>query len=128
VRNLKEKRPLLRLRRTWEDNIRIDLKEIGRMLIGLMWLRIREMGGSYEHGNESSGSRKEGNLLTTLGNVTFSRRSVVRGVTCLMEELKEARRNFCQNRCCFSGDSNPAFTEHKSEALVFEPICLVLSL
>ena len=35
------KRPLVRLRRKWEDNIRMDLKEIG---IGLIRLRIGNIG------------------------------------------------------------------------------------
>ena len=35
---LTEKRPLGRTRRTWEDNIRIDLKEIGNNTRS--WLRI----------------------------------------------------------------------------------------
>jgi hypothetical protein len=44
------KRPLGRLMRRWEDNIR-NLREIGWMeWIGLIWLRI----GSCEHGNEPS--------------------------------------------------------------------------
>ena len=41
------KRPLGRLRRRWEDNIRMDLKEIGIMPgIGLIRLRIRIIGKS----------------------------------------------------------------------------------
>ena len=41
------KRPLGRPRRRWEDNIRMDLKEIGRLSmrgIGLIRLRIRIIG------------------------------------------------------------------------------------
>jgi hypothetical protein len=36
------KRPLGRHRRRWEDNIRIDLQEVG---YGLGWLRIETGGG-----------------------------------------------------------------------------------
>jgi hypothetical protein len=36
------KRPLGRPRRRWEDNIKMDLREIGWVLwTGLIWLRIR---------------------------------------------------------------------------------------
>jgi hypothetical protein len=39
-------RPLERPRRRWEDNIKMDLKEIVlRVCIGLMLLRIRTGGG-----------------------------------------------------------------------------------
>jgi hypothetical protein len=35
------KRPLERIRRSWEDNIRMDLKEIGgRLSSGFIWYRI----------------------------------------------------------------------------------------
>jgi hypothetical protein len=39
-------RPLGRLRRRWEDNIKMDLQEVGWDLwTGLIWLRIRRGGG-----------------------------------------------------------------------------------
>jgi hypothetical protein len=48
-REPKGKRPLGRSRCRWEDNIRIDLREIGReLLTGCIWLRT----GTYERGNE----------------------------------------------------------------------------
>jgi hypothetical protein len=44
--NLREKRPLGRPRRRWEDNIRIDLQEVGcGVWTGLGWLRIETGGG-----------------------------------------------------------------------------------
>ena len=45
--NLTGKRPLRRPRLRWEDNIRMDLKEIGRerMWTGLIWLRMGTSGG-----------------------------------------------------------------------------------
>jgi hypothetical protein len=53
------KRPAGRPKRRWEDGIKMDLREIGRMvLIGFTWLRIGSVEGSYEHGNEPSGSIK----------------------------------------------------------------------
>jgi hypothetical protein len=40
------KRPLGRPRRVWEDNIKMDLQEVGRgTWTGLMWLRIGTCGG-----------------------------------------------------------------------------------
>jgi hypothetical protein len=41
------KRPLRRPRHRWEDNMKMDLKEIGReiMWIRLIWLRIGISGG-----------------------------------------------------------------------------------
>jgi hypothetical protein len=40
------KRPLGKPRRTWEDNIKMDLREIGSVLwTGLIWLRIGTSGG-----------------------------------------------------------------------------------
>jgi hypothetical protein len=39
--NLREKRPLRRPRRRWEDNIKMDLQEVGcGVWTGLSWLRI----------------------------------------------------------------------------------------
>ena len=56
------KRPLGRPRRRWEDNIRMDLKEIGRLLIrgnGLIQLRIGII-GERECGIETPGSITHG--------------------------------------------------------------------
>ena len=40
------KRPLGRLRRRWEDNIKMDLQDVGcGVWTGLSWLRIRTVGG-----------------------------------------------------------------------------------
>ena len=41
------KRPLLRPRRRWEDNIKMDLQEVGRGVLetGWSWLRIGTGGG-----------------------------------------------------------------------------------
>jgi hypothetical protein len=42
----KGKRPLGKLRRRWEDGIRIDLREIGwGVWSGFTWLRIGTVGG-----------------------------------------------------------------------------------
>jgi hypothetical protein len=51
-------------RRTWGDNIKKDLKEVGwRVWIGFIWLRIRTGGGSCKYGNEPLGSIKGGEFL-----------------------------------------------------------------
>jgi len=45
-----------RPRRTWEDNIRIDLRGIcGKLWTGFIWLRMGPMEWSCEHWNEPSG-------------------------------------------------------------------------
>jgi hypothetical protein len=41
----KGRRPLGRPRHRWEDNIKMDLREIGFGDIGCIWLRIRIRGG-----------------------------------------------------------------------------------
>jgi hypothetical protein len=56
--------PLGILRRRCEDNIKMDIRKIGlKVLCGFIWLRIGPCGGFCEHGNESPGSIKEGELL-----------------------------------------------------------------
>jgi hypothetical protein len=46
VRKPEGKRPLGRPRRKWEDNIKMDLQELGlRMWTGLSWLSIDTGGG-----------------------------------------------------------------------------------
>jgi hypothetical protein len=55
------KKPLRRPRHRWEDNIRMDLREIG--LEGVNWMHLAQdrdqwQEGSCEHGNEPSGSIK----------------------------------------------------------------------
>jgi hypothetical protein len=53
------KRPLGRPRHRSMDNIKMDLTEIGGVVLtGLIWLRIGTVEGSCEHGNEPSGSIK----------------------------------------------------------------------
>jgi hypothetical protein len=47
------KRPLARPRRRWEDNMKMDLREIE--IDGTKWIRLAQ-GGFCEHGNEPSGS------------------------------------------------------------------------
>jgi len=39
------KRPLARPRRRWEDNIKIDLREVGGVKTGWSWFRIGTDGG-----------------------------------------------------------------------------------
>jgi len=46
VRRPEGKRPLGRPRRSWKDNIKIDLQEVGfGVWTGSIWLRIRTVGG-----------------------------------------------------------------------------------
>jgi hypothetical protein len=54
------RRPLGRPRRRWDDNIKMDLREIGMMGgTGFGWLRVGSSGGFCEHCNESLCSIKE---------------------------------------------------------------------
>jgi hypothetical protein len=53
------RRPLGRPRCGWEDNIKMDLRDVGWG--GMDWIDLaqdRTSGESYEHGNELSGSIK----------------------------------------------------------------------
>jgi len=46
MENPEGKRPLGRLRRRWEDNIKMALQEVGwKAWTGLIWLRIGTVGG-----------------------------------------------------------------------------------
>jgi hypothetical protein len=52
-------RPLGRPRRRWEDNIKIDLQEVGGGCgTRWGWLRIGQVAGTCEYGKELSGSLK----------------------------------------------------------------------
>ena len=47
------KRPLGRPGRRWEDNIKLNLQEVGwEAWTGLIWLRIGTGGGHFKRGNE----------------------------------------------------------------------------
>ena len=57
------KRPLRRPRSRWENNIEIDLREVGG---GGDWMELaqdRDMAGTCEYGDELSGSIKCGEFL-----------------------------------------------------------------
>jgi hypothetical protein len=58
-------RPLGRPRRRWEENIRMDLREIGwkALWAEIIWLTIGTGGGSCEHDNEPSACIKLGGTL-----------------------------------------------------------------
>ena len=59
VEKPEEQRPLRRPRRRWDDNIKMDLQEVGWRLAWtrLIWLKIRS-GSRHKRGNEPSGSKK----------------------------------------------------------------------
>jgi hypothetical protein len=50
------KGPLGRPRHRWVENIKMDLREIGWN--GVDWIHLAQVEGSFEHGNELSGSIK----------------------------------------------------------------------
>ena len=57
------KRPLGRPRRKWEDNINMDLQEVGWWpWTRLIWLRIVQM-GTCKRGKNPTGSIKSGEFL-----------------------------------------------------------------
>jgi hypothetical protein len=57
VRKPEGKRPLGRPSHRWEDNIRMDLREIERkILAGFIWLKVGT--SFFEPGNEPAGSHK----------------------------------------------------------------------
>jgi hypothetical protein len=62
------KRPLGRPRRRWEDNIKMDLREIGIYGIRLAQDRVQWGGGFCEHGNEPSGSIKKAGFCDMLSD------------------------------------------------------------
>jgi hypothetical protein len=55
------KRPLGRLWLRWEDNIKIDLQEVGRGSVD--WTELAQVAGICDSGNEHSGSIKCGEFL-----------------------------------------------------------------
>ena len=64
VRKPEGKRPLGRPKRSWKDNIKMDLQEMGcEVGTGSSWLSIGTGGGHCECGNEPSGSMKCGEFL-----------------------------------------------------------------
>jgi len=53
-----------RPRRRWEDNIKMDLQEVGwGVWTGSSWLRVEQVAGTCECDNEPSGSIKCGEFL-----------------------------------------------------------------
>jgi hypothetical protein len=61
------KRPLERRRRRWEDDIKMDLQELGYGgWTGLCWFSVGTGGGHCECGNKHSGSIKCGEFLDQL--------------------------------------------------------------
>ena len=57
------KRPMGIPRRRWEDNIKMDLQEVGRGCGD--WMELAEVAGTCEYGDEHSGSKNAGNFLTS---------------------------------------------------------------
>jgi hypothetical protein len=59
------KRPLGRSRHRWEDNITMNLQEIGRWVYVLDWSRsgYRQVAGCREHVSEPASSIKFGEFL-----------------------------------------------------------------
>jgi hypothetical protein len=99
VENPEGKRPLGRPRRRWEDNIRIDLQEVGcGVWTGLGWLRYRQVANTCECGKEISGSIKRGNFLTSCKPISFLGRTLLHGVNKYGRGL--IRNSICSGVLC----------------------------
>jgi hypothetical protein len=70
---------LLRIPRRWEDNIKMDLQEVG--CAGMNWIELAQDRDTCECGNELSGSIKWGDFLNSCKPVSFSRRNLLHGVS-----------------------------------------------
>jgi hypothetical protein len=75
------KRPLGRPRRKLEGNIKMDLQEVECGVMDWIELTQRQVAGTCECGNETSGSIKCGNFSTSCKTVSFSRRTLLHGVS-----------------------------------------------
>jgi hypothetical protein len=67
VGGLEGKRPLGRPRRRWEDDIKLDLREIG--IDGANWIRLAQdspVAGFCEHGDGLLGSIKKAGYFLTI--------------------------------------------------------------
>jgi hypothetical protein len=76
------RRPLGRSRCRWEDNIKMDLQDMGW---DMDWIELAEdrdrWRALFERGNEPPGSINVGNFLTSRETVSFSRRPLFHGVS-----------------------------------------------
>jgi len=76
------KRPLGRPSYRWEDNIWMDLQEVG--CGGVDWIEMaqnRQVSGTCECGNEPSGSINAENFLTSCKPFSFSIKTLLYGVS-----------------------------------------------
>jgi hypothetical protein len=62
------RRPLRRPRPMWEDNIKMDLQEVGWVMVWIEVAQDREGAGSFKCSSEPSGSIKCGEFLDYLRN------------------------------------------------------------
>jgi len=82
-------RPLIRPRRRWEDNIRMDLRE------GVVWMHMSQYSDHWRAvvntGMNLRVPQKADNFLTSRVTVDFSRRILVHGVSYLVNNSKVQR-------------------------------------
>ena len=71
--------PLGRPRRSLEDNIKMDLQEVGGGCGD--WMELAQDRDRWGHGEEHSGSKNAGNFLTSCRTSSFSRRTLLHGVS-----------------------------------------------
>jgi hypothetical protein len=75
------KRPLGRPSHKWVGNIKMNLRK-NMWWIGLIWLRIGTVEGSYEHGNEPLGSIECWEVLELLHNWPLFKKGSAPWVSC----------------------------------------------
>jgi hypothetical protein len=76
------KRTLGRPRRRRENNIKVYLQEV--VWGGMNWIAVarnRQVAGICECGNEISGSINAGNFMNKWEHVSFSRRTLLHGIS-----------------------------------------------
>ena len=82
VGNPDGEKPLVRSRHRWEDNIKWILKkQDGRCGLDSSGSGYRQVVGFCENGKKPVGSIKGGNFLTHSGTISFSRRTMLDGVS-----------------------------------------------
>jgi hypothetical protein len=80
--NTEGKRPLGRPRRRWEDDIKMDIQELGSgAWTGLVWLSRGTGGSSCNAVMNLPVPYNAGNFLTNLKPVSFSRSTLLHGVS-----------------------------------------------
>jgi hypothetical protein len=79
--------PLWRIRHRWDGNSNIGLQDIGCKGAGLCLFGSGQVAGSCEHGNEFLGVIKCANFLSSWETISFSRRTLLQGLSYLYKKF-----------------------------------------